>query len=99
MVGTQTAARMIDSAAMADPEGESLGDVLEFMRVLWALDHALQSASKSMAARLGVTGPQRLVVRMVGRYPDISAGALARLLHVLPSTLTGVLQRLVARDL
>jgi MarR family transcriptional regulator, organic hydroperoxide resistance regulator len=49
--------------------------------------------------RLGVTGPQRLVVRLVGRYPDISAGALARLLHVHPSTLTGVRQRLEARGL
>jgi MarR family transcriptional regulator, organic hydroperoxide resistance regulator len=70
-------------------------DAFEFMRLLWALDHALQSRSKRMLSTLGVTGPQRLVVRAVGRQPQISAGELATLLHLHPSTLTGVLSRLV----
>jgi DNA-binding MarR family transcriptional regulator len=74
-----------------------LGRVLEFMRVLWAMDHALQSTSKWMEASLGVTGPQRLVIRMIGCFPGISAGALAALLHIHPSTLTGVLRRLTDR--
>ena len=74
-----------------------LGRVLEFMRLLWALDHALHSTSKWMEARLGITGPQRLVIRMIGRFPGVSAGALADLLHVHPSTLTGVLRRLTGR--
>jgi DNA-binding MarR family transcriptional regulator len=74
-----------------------LGRVLEFMRLLWALDHALHSTSKWMEARLGITGPQRLVIRMIGRFPGVSAGALADLLHVHPSTLTGVLRRLAGR--
>jgi len=73
--------------------------VLEFMRALWALDHALQSASKRMETRLGVTAPQRLVVRIVGRFPGISAGEVAEILHVHPSTLTGVLKRLEARGI
>lgn len=74
-----------------------LGPVLEFMRALWALDHAFQSASKRMETRLGVTAPQRIVVRIVGRFPRISAGEVAEILHVHPSTLTGVLKRLEAR--
>jgi len=74
-----------------------MGLALDFMRVLWALDHGLQSGSKRMNARLGVTGPQRLVVRMIGKLPGISAGQLARALHVHPSTLTGVLRRLESR--
>jgi DNA-binding MarR family transcriptional regulator len=74
-----------------------LGPVLEFMRALWALDHAFQSASKRMEAVLGVTAPQRLVVRIVGRFPRISAGEVAEILHVHPSTLTGVLKRLESR--
>jgi MarR family transcriptional regulator, organic hydroperoxide resistance regulator len=74
-----------------------LGPVLDFMRTLWALDHALQSASKRMEATLGITAPQRLVVRIVGRFPGISAGEVAEILHVHPSTLTGVLKRLEAR--
>ena len=74
-----------------------LGRVLEFMRLVWAVDHALQSTSKWMEVRLGVTGPQRLVIRMIGCFPGVSAGALASLLHVHPSTLTGVLRRLTDR--
>ncbi len=76
-----------------------LGPVLDFLRALWALDHALQSASKRMETTLGVTGPQRFVIRMIGRFPGISAGEVSELLHVHPSTLTGVLKRLEHRGL
>ncbi len=75
----------------------SLGPVLDFMRVLWALDHRLQSTSKRMETTLGVTGPQRLVIRIVGQFPGISAGEAASILHIHPSTLTGVLRRLETR--
>lgn len=82
-----------------DLTGPDLGRVLEFMGDLWSLDHALQSASKRMEARHGVTGPQRLVVRIVGRFPGISAGEVSRILHLHPSTLTGILRRLADRGL
>ncbi len=82
-----------------DNKTERLGEVLEFMRLLWAVDHALQSTSKRMESSLGVTGPQRLVIRIVGRFPQISAGELAEVLHIHPSTLTGVLKRLEARGI
>jgi DNA-binding MarR family transcriptional regulator len=75
-------------------ETEALGEVLAFMRLLWALAHGLESASKRMGAELGVTGPQRLVLRLVGHYSRLSPGELAELLHVHPSSLTGVLGRL-----
>jgi DNA-binding MarR family transcriptional regulator len=76
-----------------------LPDVLDFMQLLWAVVHGLERSSKAMAADLGVTGPQRLVLRVVGLFPGLSAGDLAAILHVHPSTLTGVLQRLVAQRL
>lgn len=76
-----------------------LGEVLEFMRALWAVNHALETTSRRMRRQLGVSGPERMVVRLVGRYPGISAGELARILHVHPSTLTGLLQRLVRRGM
>ena len=76
------------------PAMPNLGDVLDFMRLIWAVDHALQKASKRMKASMGVTGPQRLVVRIVSRFPGAPAGWIAQLLHVHPSTLTGVLRRL-----
>jgi DNA-binding MarR family transcriptional regulator len=82
-----------------DDKSAPLGAVLDFMRLLWAVDHSLQSASKRMEATYGVTGPQRLVVRIVGRFPGIAAGRVAEILHVHPSTLTGILKRLEARGI
>jgi DNA-binding MarR family transcriptional regulator len=81
-------------------DGDSpLGEVLEFMRLLWSIDHGLQTTSKRMEITLGITGLQRMVLRLVGRFPSISAGRLARLLHLHPSTLTGVLKRLEDKGL
>jgi MarR family transcriptional regulator, organic hydroperoxide resistance regulator len=76
-----------------------LGGVLEFMQLIWELDHALQATSKKMRSRIGVTGPQRLAIRLIARFPGIPAGQLAELLHVDPSTLTGILKRLERRGL
>ena len=76
-----------------------LDPVLDFMRLLWNIEHGLQRSSKRMEAALGVTGPQRLVLRIVGRHPDLTAGELARLLHLHPSTITGILHRLVRKGL
>lgn len=77
----------------------TLSPALDFLRALWALDHAFQSASKRMEARLGVTSPQRLVLRIVGQFPGLSPGEVAGILHLHPSTLTGILKRLERRSL
>jgi DNA-binding MarR family transcriptional regulator len=76
-----------------------LGPTLEFLRLLWALDHRLQTTSKHMLGELGVTGTQRMAVRFIGRFDTISAGELSDLLHLHPSTLTGVLDKLVTAGL
>ena len=67
-------------------------DVFELHRLNQAL-----SFGEVMAGDLGVTGPQRLALRVIGLFPGVSAGDLAATLHVHPSTLTGVLQRLSAQ--
>jgi MarR family transcriptional regulator, organic hydroperoxide resistance regulator len=82
----------------AGPDG-GLDPVLDFMRLLWGIEHHLQSVSKRMEASLGITGPQRLVLRVVSRFPGLSAGELARVVHLHPSTMTGILQRLVRKGL
>jgi len=84
---------------MEPEESPALGSALEFMRLLWALAHGMQSRSKRMEAALGVTGPQRLVIRILGRSPGVTAGALAKAMCVHPSTLTGILRRLESRGL
>jgi Transcriptional regulators len=72
----------------------TLGPVLDFLRLLWSFDHALHQTSKRMALSSGVTGPQRLVIRIVGRFPGITLGQLAEIMKVHPSTLTGIIKRL-----
>jgi MarR family transcriptional regulator, organic hydroperoxide resistance regulator len=83
----------------SDGRAGPLPDVLQFMRVLWAIVHHLETMSKRMARDHGVTGPQRLVLRVIGLRPGLSAGELAAVLHLHPSTLTGVLRRLAAQGL
>ena len=78
---------------------DSLTPVFDFMRLLWRIEHGLQATSKRMDARLGITGPQRLVLKLVTQFPGLSAGDVARILHLHPSTITGILQRLVDKRL
>jgi DNA-binding MarR family transcriptional regulator len=72
------------------------GQTLQFMQRLWELVHALDVRSKRMKRDLGVTGPQRLVLRIVGQSPGTSPREIADTLGIHPSTLTGVLARLGA---
>lgn len=76
-------------------DAETLGT----LEALWAMDHGLQSVSRAMHVHIGVTGPQRFVLRVVGQNPGLTAGALARTLHDHPSTLTAMLKRLVALNM
>ena len=91
-------------ASAGQSSGESpalppLGTLLEFMRLVWTIDRGFGSASRRIALPRGITVPQHLVMRVVGRLPGISAGQLARILHAHPSTLTGVLRQLERRGL
>ena len=83
--------RRVSASAKEPPP---LSPTLAFMRLLWGVAHGLELTSKSMHARLGITGPQRLVIRLVGYHTSLSAGELARVMHRHPSSLTGMLRRL-----
>lgn len=65
-----------------------------FLQTIWALDHRLQSHSKRMKAQTGVTGPQRLVLRILSMQPKISPSELARILFFHKSTVTVILRSL-----
>ena len=79
-------------SAPADP-------VLEFIRLMWSVDHELHSISKRMVHRIGLTAPQRLAVRFIGRHPRLTLGTLAGLLHLHPGTVTGIVHRLEQQGL
>ena len=76
---------------------EPLGRALEMLRRTWAVDHATQHLSRAMAATLGLTGPQRLVLRVIGKRPAISASELSDFLHLDASTMTPFVQRVDVR--
>ena len=92
---------MTDGTSESDPTPSTLpvGDAIDFLRLIWSVDHALQRRSKAMAATLGITGPQRLVIRIIGRFPSVHAKQLADILHLHPSSLTALLKRLERRHL
>ncbi len=69
-------------------------DAARFLGLLWGANHQLEKLSKRMIRMLGVTGPQRMVLKIVAYKPGISASAIAEAARVHPSTLTGILKRL-----
>ena len=75
---------------------ESADELLVFMRLIWAVDHQLQSVSKRMEATHGMTVPQRMTLLLIGRQPGVLASELAELLHLHPGTISGILSRLEA---
>jgi MarR family transcriptional regulator, organic hydroperoxide resistance regulator len=76
-----------------------LGPALDFLQRLWQLNHALEKVSSRMEKRLGVTAQQRLILRCVGKYPGMTSGQLASLLHVDPGTVSTSLGRLESKGL
>ena len=76
-----------------------LDPTLDFLRLLWSIEHRLQSTSKLMASSLGITGPQRVVLKVVAQHPGISAKEVAHIVRLHPSTITGILQRLKKKGL
>ena len=85
---------------MATPgKPQPTGETLQFMQRMWDFVHALDVRSKRMMTSIGVTGPQRLVIRLVGQKPGQTASDIASMLGKHPSTLTGVLARLEERKM
>ncbi|MFN8064020.1 MAG: MarR family transcriptional regulator [Vicinamibacterales bacterium] len=72
---------------------------LQFLQTIWQLEHALERASKRMEDTLGISGPQRFALRLIGAQQGITAGELATAMHLHPSTVTGIVQRLESRKL
>jgi DNA-binding MarR family transcriptional regulator len=74
----------------------ALDDVLEFMGVIWAIDHEMERVSKRMESTIGLTIPQRMSLLLIERHPGMLASHLASVLHLHRGTVTGVVHRLVA---
>jgi DNA-binding MarR family transcriptional regulator len=92
--GIATARSRTTEKTRRAPRQATGADVLEFLRLFWAIGHQLQRASKRLRRDLGVTGPQRLAIRVLVQSPGASPQSVAAALHLHKSTVTGILQRL-----
>jgi DNA-binding MarR family transcriptional regulator len=80
-------------------EQPRLGRALELMQRLWTLNHELERMSARMSRELGITAQQRMVLRIVGRFPGITPGRLSELLCVDAATVSTTIARLEKRGL
>lgn len=72
------------------------------LRVLYALRQIIRRAdvdSRRLSADHEITGPQLLALTTVANDRDITAKDISERIHVSPSTVVGVLDRLEQRDL
>lgn len=83
---------MRSAGGMTDP-------ILKFLQAIWQVEHALERVSARMENRVGVSGPQRLALRLIGSRPAMTGTELSMTMHLHHSTVTGMLQRLELRGL
>ena len=76
-----------------------LTPALDFLEGVWRLNHALERTSMRMESTLGITAQQRLILRCVGKYPGMTSGQLATLLHLDPGTISTSLGRIERKGL
>lgn len=76
-----------------------LSPALGFLREIWRLNHAIERLSKKMEASYGITAQQRMIIRLVGKYPGMTAGQLAEQLHLDPGTISAAIRRLEGKGL
>jgi len=69
--------------------------VVSLRRIIRAID----LRSRFLVTSYGLTGPQLTVLRELSVHGGVSVGELTRAIHVSQATVTGILDRLVKRDL
>lgn len=90
---------MTDPRRGAEDEPYPLPESLELMRLVWRVNHALERLSVRMEAELSVSAAQRMMIRLIGKYPSITPGRLADALHLDPGTVSATLARLERKRL
>jgi MarR family transcriptional regulator, organic hydroperoxide resistance regulator len=81
------------------PDSSTVPESLRLLPLLWSLNAALERTSVEMETKLGVTGPQRFLLRFVGLEPGITRVRLARVISLDASDLQSALEQLVAKNL
>ena len=87
------------NAPSESPDLTGFPETLRLLSLLWSLNAALERTSRHMDATIGVTGPQRFLLRFVGLEPGITRARLVRLIALDAAELQSNLQELVAEHL
>lgn len=69
------------------------------MIALRKIIQAIDLNSKSLVKRFGLTGPQLVILKEIAGFDEISAGAIAKEVSLSKGTVTGILDRMVAKEL
>jgi len=81
------------------PDTSALPESLRLLSLLWSLTAALDRTSRAMDAIVGVTGPQRFLLRFIGLEPGITCDQLAAFVALEAADLRNSLEQLVAKGL
>ena len=60
---------------------------------------AVEMNSKKLVKRVGLTGPQLVILQEIARAGDVTAGEIARAVSLSQATVTGILERMENRGL
>lgn len=60
---------------------------------------AIEMNSKKLVKRVGLTGPQLVILQEIARSGELTAGEIARAVSVSQATVTGILERMEKRGL
>lgn len=71
----------------------------DILRSLRRITRAIDLHSKQLLAECGLTGPQLVCLRTIGRQTHVSVGQLANAVSLSQATITGIVDRLVDRGL
>jgi DNA-binding MarR family transcriptional regulator len=71
----------------------------DILRSLRRITRAIDLHSRQLMATFGLTGPQLVCLRAIGREPKLTPSELARSVSLSQATVTGIVDRLVARQL
>jgi len=77
--------------------GVEKGDIAEIVQTLRRLFRAIHEYSKAIQKRTGLSGPQVWALTLLEARPGLSARELAARMFVHPSTVTGIVSRLVRK--
>ncbi len=69
------------------------------MIALRKIIQAIDLNSRSLVKRFGLTGPQLVILKEIANVDEISAGAIAKEVSLSRGTVTGILDRMVVKDL